>query len=183
MRNLGVVCWARGLRFACPILLTLPPDATTLGLLTVAVLPWIYTVLDSAEFPGGWKLQFRKLQAAVDQQDKVIADQQRAINDLVKYSTSASIFHHLCGVALLREYRYRDDDANRREMYFLRDNGMLRPKGSEFLDFNQTVNGRNLVEIAAPTEIGWTCIKLRRQEIPSDMLTDRANVVIDPATL
>lgn len=161
----------------------LPPDATTLGLLIVAVLPWVYTLIDSAEFPGGWKLHFRQLQSEVDQQQRALEQQQRAINELVKYSLSASIFHHLCGIALLRTYTYHDGDSNRREMYFLRDNGLVRPKAAAFLDFDARLEGRNLVDVAEPTEIGWTCVALRRAEIPSDMLADRTNLRVDPASL
>ena len=36
-------------------------DAITLGLLVVAALPWFAAILESAELPGGWKLEFRKL--------------------------------------------------------------------------------------------------------------------------
>jgi hypothetical protein len=161
----------------------LPADATTIGLLIVAVLPWIYSVVDSAEFPGGWKVHFRQLQAEVDVQQKALAAQQRAINELVKYSLSASIFHHLCGIALLRTYTYHDGDSNRREMYFLRDNGLLRPRGAAFLDFDGRLDGQNLVDLAEPTEIGWNCIELRKEEIPSDMLADRANLKVDPRSL
>src|SRR5207249_5231206 len=39
-------------------------DAITLGLFIVAVLPWLSTVVESAEFPGGWKIKFRDLEAA-----------------------------------------------------------------------------------------------------------------------
>lgn len=161
----------------------LKPDWTTLGLLIVAVLPWTYTLIDSAELPGGWKVRFRQLQAAVDEQQRALAEQQRIINEYVKYSLSASIFDHLCGIALLHEYTYHDGASSRREMYFMRDCGLLRPKGMGFLDFDARLDGRNLVEIAEPTEIGWNCIRLRRGEIPGNMLSDRRNLRVDPATL
>jgi hypothetical protein len=47
-----------------------------------------------AEFPGGWKIEFRELKVEMARQEEII-------NALVKYSMSASIFHHLCGIALL----------------------------------------------------------------------------------
>src|SRR2546425_7369148 len=40
-------------------------DAVTLGLLVLAVLPWLASFIKSAEFPGGWKIEFRDVQAAV----------------------------------------------------------------------------------------------------------------------
>ena len=73
----------------------------------------------------------------------VEVEQQRLdkrINNLVKYGMSASIFHHLCGIALLHEYKYSDEKPFEREMYFLRDNGFIRPKSDAFLDFDYRMN-------------------------------------------
>ena len=39
-------------------------DAVTLGLLVVAVLPWMSALLESAKFPGGWEIKFRDLHQA-----------------------------------------------------------------------------------------------------------------------
>ncbi len=39
-------------------------DAITLGLLIVAVLPWLAALIKSAEFPGGWKIEFQDVQQA-----------------------------------------------------------------------------------------------------------------------
>lgn len=39
-------------------------DAITLGLLAVAVLPWLAALIKSAEFPGGWKIEFQDVQQA-----------------------------------------------------------------------------------------------------------------------
>lgn len=41
-------------------------DAVTLGLLVVCVLPWLSSLIESAEFPGGWKIKFRDLAAAAE---------------------------------------------------------------------------------------------------------------------
>jgi hypothetical protein len=41
-----------------------PIDAITLGLLVVAVLPWLSTLIKSAELPGGFKIEFQDVQAA-----------------------------------------------------------------------------------------------------------------------
>jgi hypothetical protein len=98
---------------------------------------------------------------------------------------SASIFHHLCGIAILHRYNYNNDESSRREMYFLRDHGFIRPKPPlDFLVF-ENLHGRNLVEVAEPTEIGRLCVKLRKAEIPSNMLdaSKRSNLRIDPSSL
>lgn len=39
-------------------------DAISLGLLVVAALPWLAGLFESLEFPGGWKVSFRKLEEA-----------------------------------------------------------------------------------------------------------------------
>ena len=47
-------------------------DSITLGLLAVAVLPWLSILIESAEFPGGWKIKFRNIK---DAGDKIIGDE------------------------------------------------------------------------------------------------------------
>lgn len=116
-------------------------------------------------------------------QARQIEKQQEMINQLTKYGMSASIFHHLCGVALLNTYEYVDNDTNRREFYFLRDNGLIMPRGRDFLIFDGSIHLANIVSMAEPTPIGWLCVKLRKAEIPSNMLRDRGNQRIDPETL
>ena len=61
-------------------------------------------------------------------------------------------------------------------MYFLRDNGFIKPLSGGFLDFNQGLHGRNLVEVAEPTPIGRLCIELRKEEIPENMLAGKPNL-------
>lgn len=39
-------------------------DAVTLGLILVSILPWLASLIKSAEFPGGWKIEFQDVQAA-----------------------------------------------------------------------------------------------------------------------
>jgi hypothetical protein len=36
-------------------------DAKTLVLIVIAILPWLGTVFESLEFPGGWKVKYREL--------------------------------------------------------------------------------------------------------------------------
>lgn len=70
-------------------------------------------------------------------------EQGRIIEDLVRYAMS-SIFHHLAGIVLLKEYRYRDSDVNRREFYFLRDAGYIKPRYGDFIDFDANLEGANI---------------------------------------
>ena len=39
-------------------------DAISLGLIIVAILPWLSSLIESAEFPGGWKIKFRDIERA-----------------------------------------------------------------------------------------------------------------------
>jgi hypothetical protein len=119
----------------------------------------------------------------VQAQARQLEQQQEMINQLVKYSMSASIFHHLCGIAVLNEYLYHDDDATRRELYFLRDNGFIKPRAHAFVDFNHALDQANLVEVAEPTPIGWLCVKLRKTEMPTNMSDDHRNLRINLSTL
>jgi len=122
-------------------------------------------------------------EAKGERQGRQLESQQELINNLVKYSMSSTIFRHLCGIGLLIEYKYHHAAADSREMYFLRDNGFIRPKQDQFLDFNDSTNGKNLVDYAEPTEIGWIIIRLRKNEIPSNMLEDTKNQRVDPSRL
>jgi len=42
-------------------------DAITLGMLLVAIIPWLSALIESAKFPGGWEIKFRDLQEAAQQ--------------------------------------------------------------------------------------------------------------------
>jgi hypothetical protein len=123
----------------------------------------------------------RQTKEQVNQQGAQIADQQRAINMLVAYGMSASIFRHLCGITLLRSYDLDFHEANRRELYFLRDHGFIQPRGGGFLDFGEGTH--NVAAMAMPTPVGASYVGLRREEIPREMLEDRNNLLLDPSTL
>jgi predicted nucleotide-binding protein len=128
-----------------------------------------------------------KAKGAITKVDKLarqVDAQGSQIETFVKYFMSASIFHHLCGIALLSQYDYSPGDH--REYYFLRDTGLIEPRsGTGFLDFPDSGSSWNVAAVAKPTPIGWMCIKLRRQQIPSEMLDEknRQNLRGDSVTL
>ena len=96
---------------------------------------------------------------------------------------SADIFHHLCGIAILKEYNYNHKFFER-EMYWLKDSGFIQTKPPNTdREFYEGINGKNLAEMWQPTELGWSAVKLRKKEIPPDLLVDPGNVNIDPSTL
>ena len=150
-------------------------SATIIALLLIPIV--VYGVasdrLRELTGPGGWGAKFDRLAARVDEQQKLI-------NDLVIYSMSASIFRHLCGIALLREYNYHHSASEQREYYYLRDNGFIRPRTGGFLEFDAKTPV-NVSAIAEPTEAGWLIVRLRKGEIPTDWRNDDANFRSDVA--
>jgi hypothetical protein len=92
----------------------------------------------------------------------------------------------LCGVALLKEYKYAHMvGLTQREWYHLKDHGYIQPRAPHTpreLEFNEQSDGRNFAEIAEPTEFGWSTIKVWKKDIPPHLLGDKDNLRIDPAT-
>ena len=99
---------------------------------------------------------------------------------------SQPIFQHLCGVALLKEYKYFHMDLTQREWYFLKDRGFIQPRPPHQhweLEFDERNHGANIAAIAEPTETGWLEIKQCKPYIPSSFLRDRENLKVDPSDL
>lgn len=115
----------------------------------------------------------QELRARVEDQQRQIEAQQHAINELVRYMVAAPIFRHLCGVSILRRYQFWDGPMSR-ELYFLRDIGFIQPRHGDFAPFDASIDGANLVDLVEPTPIGWSCVRLRKSEIPQDWLRDDA---------
>ncbi|MBI2759391.1 MAG: hypothetical protein HYX49_12040 [Chloroflexi bacterium] len=49
-------------------------DAISLGLLLVAILPWLSSLIQSAKFPGGWEITFRDVEVAAQ---KIVSSKKR----------------------------------------------------------------------------------------------------------
>jgi len=47
-------------------------DAITIGLLAVAFLPWLSTLIESAKLPGGYEITFRRIEAKQEQQQSEV---------------------------------------------------------------------------------------------------------------
>lgn len=109
----------------------------------------------------------------VQDQQRQLDAQQAIINELVTYMLSAPVFRHLCGIALLREYRFHDGPMGR-ELYFLRDLGFIKPKDGNFVAFDASLEDRNISDLLEPTPIGWSCIRLRKADVPRDWMHDPA---------
>lgn len=61
----------------------LPIDLMTLGLLGVALLPWLSPLIESAEFPGGWKITLRELKDEQKRQGQEIRMLQFLVDQFV----------------------------------------------------------------------------------------------------
>jgi len=69
--KLGISIGALGAIIARMVWPDLKVDVITLGLIIVALLPWLSVLIESAKFPGGWEVKFRSLQSAAQ---KVISE-------------------------------------------------------------------------------------------------------------
>ena len=79
-------------------------------------------------------------------------------------SMSEGIFHHLCGIAILREYIYHHKFFEP-EMYWLKDNGFIQTKPPNTdREFYEGIDGKNLAEMWEPTGRGWTYLKLHKED-------------------
>jgi hypothetical protein len=85
---------------------------------------------------------------------------------------SDPVFKHLCGLAILKNYKYWQKQDNfmlyQREFYHLKDHGFIRPKSDPNLEFNSDLDGKNITEFVEPTDLGWIYIELRKEAIPAD---------------
>jgi hypothetical protein len=57
-------------------------DALSVGLLIVAVLPWLSQLLTSAKLPGGWEFVFREIKENQEKQEGILLNQQEQIQAL-----------------------------------------------------------------------------------------------------
>jgi hypothetical protein len=62
--NVAISVCAIGIIIARLIWPNLKIDAITLGLIIVAILPWLSGLIESAKFPGGWEVKFRDIKTA-----------------------------------------------------------------------------------------------------------------------
>ena len=57
-------------------------DSLSVGLLIVAVLPWLAQLLSSVRLPGGWELVFREIRENQEKQGTLLSNQQEQIRAL-----------------------------------------------------------------------------------------------------
>jgi hypothetical protein len=77
----------------------IPSDPLSLGLLVLALLPWAPYLLDAAEFPGGWKFQFRALAQKADKLQSQMDQTRARIDNLVIKAISPLALRNLEKIA------------------------------------------------------------------------------------
>ena len=138
-------------------------SAEILVLLVLALLPWISTIIESIELPGGGKVEFRKIVHEVQQQRQQLDAQQEIVNRLVIFSMSHLIFQHLQGIYHSSrsggEYLFQGDlEAFRRDLRYLRDNGYL-----HHFHVRELHQGQNLAEVLRLTPVAEFYVDLREK--------------------
>jgi hypothetical protein len=132
----------------------IPAGSVTVTLIIAAILPWVSELLKTIEMPGGWKLEFHDLKREVVKHEDLL-------RELVIYSVSEACYKHLWWIAKSPEYKFWNNDPMARQMYFLSDNGLIQPRFSGFLNFDQEMDQKNLVDLAKLTPAGEFLIQLR----------------------
>jgi len=80
-------------------------DSVGLGLVVLALLPWLATVVSSAEFPGGWKFEFQ----AVKEEQRRQAQDIDVIKFLLSNFLTEDECRHLEGIASDKPYPAKQD--------------------------------------------------------------------------
>jgi hypothetical protein len=139
--------------------------AAVLGLLTIAALPWLASLLQSAELPGGWKLEFRKLES---EQQKQRADLEVLRFLISGFVTDAELIHlqKLAGHAPFPFVRGTETPYFLNELRRLRSLGLIEGapgKGVRMLEreggdvasyFSVTPRGQEYLRLRAETKDG-----------------------------
>jgi hypothetical protein len=87
-------------------------EATSLGLLALAVLPWLSSVLESAKLPGGWELKFRE----VEREQRRQRDEIETLRFLIEGYVTDHELTHLRKLASGDPFPFDRSDAFRKEL-------------------------------------------------------------------
>jgi hypothetical protein len=136
-------------------------QAGVVALVVLAVLPWLTSIVESVEFPGGGSLRLvREVQEKVQRQgeqlsaqEKQLDVQQEVITQLVLYSMSWYLFDLLSKLYHRsrsgEEYLFRDNESTKGALRFLRDHGYL-----AHFNITELRDGENLIGKIRLTPVG-----------------------------
>ncbi len=132
------------------------------ALVVLAILPWLSTVLEAVDLLGVVSLRFRQVEKKVKEQEKQLNAQNEIIAQLVVYSVAWYIFELLSQLYHRAreggEYLYRDNEAMKRDLRFLRDHGYL-----EHFTISELRDGQDLVTTLTLTPVGNFLVELRER--------------------
>ena len=114
--KLTVSIGALGLLAAHLALPSIRLDAAALALLAIAVLPWISSLIESAEFPGGWKVKFREVEEEQNRQRGEID----TLKFLIKHFLTDDELVHLDKLAAGAPFPFRPSQFFEAELRHLR---------------------------------------------------------------
>jgi hypothetical protein len=135
----------------------LPADAVTVGLLIAVVLPWLGSLLDTAEFPGGWKLKFRELKIEQEKQ----RDEIEGLRFLMTSFVTDDELGHLTKLASGSPFPYHKSDPFIAELRRLRSLGLIANQPEKGIAGMPSAG--DLREIFAITARGRTYLQMREQ--------------------
>ncbi len=121
-------------------------DYMTLGLLIIAVLPWLTSIIESAEFPGGWKIKFRDIEEAARIAENIpIEPKEKEEKESLSYLDISEQDPNLAMVALRIEIEKKVRELSRK--YQIQEQQSLRRMLDQLLKKNvleyTTINGLN----------------------------------------
>lgn len=126
-------------------------DTLTWLLLVLAVLPWVYSLIEELAGPGGWKVRFREIER----------NQEKVMDMLVTFSMSGFIYGTLQKVYFAqrsdsaKEY---DPNYEKEHLRFLHDHGYI-----NFIDVNSLNKGDNLADKIVLTPAGKEYVHIREE--------------------
>lgn len=122
-------------------------DTIALGLLFIAVLPWLSAFLQSAELPGGWKFQFDQVKEEQEKHGKDID----TLKFLVVNLFTKPEVEHLKKISSGAEFSIDLDDATNRSIFFSTfRNEIARLYNSDFITFHKDSRGADLFDPGGP---------------------------------
>lgn len=139
-------------------------DAISFGLFILALLPWLSDLIASAEFPGGWKVQFRAVVARQELQQRDLA----TLKFLVSHFLTEAELNHLQRFESPAPFSFTRDgttDAFKSELRRLRSMGLIRShtgqsisivlrqdKGDVKKDYELTPAGKDYLKLLRETQ-------------------------------
>jgi hypothetical protein len=134
-------------------------DDTTIYLLVIAIVPWLASIFDAFELPGGWKVSFRAMQ---DKQQRQATDIATLKFLIANFLTKAEL-GHLNKLDAQDPFSFHFSSSFEDELRRLRALGFIAGLPAKGVRTLQADAGGDVKNHFAITERGREYLKLRRQ--------------------